>query len=94
MEHVFKGKEKQWAKIISMSWLDEKFRRRLLNDPKLVLKENGIEFPEDLKINMLEGKRGEINITLPPKPENIEGTCEDLELKLNAPPPFWPFFRA
>lgn len=94
MEHVFKGKEKQWAKIISMSWLDDNFRKRLLNDPRRVLKEHGIEFPNDLKINLLEGKAGEINITLPPKPEDAEGSREDFERKLNAPPPFWPFYRA
>jgi hypothetical protein len=94
MEHIFKGKEKQWAKIISLSWLDENFKRRLFQDPKAILKEHGIELPGEIKINLIEGKPGEVNITLPPKPDNTEGTAEELEKKLSAPPPFWPYFRA
>lgn len=94
MEHVFKGKEKQWAKIIAMAWLSDKFKSRLLEDPVAVLRENGIEFPQGIRINIIEGKRGEINVTLPPKPENLTGTLGELEDKLNAPPPFWPYFRA
>jgi hypothetical protein len=94
MEHIFKGKERQWAKVIAMTWVDEDFKRRLLEDPLSVLKDHGIEFPAGLKIKMIEGKIGEINVTLPPKPDSAEGTSGDLEKKLNAPPPFWPYFRA
>lgn len=94
MEHVFKGKERQWAKIIAMAWLDDNFKRRLMADPMTVLKENGIEFPSGLKLNILEGKPGEINVTLPPKPEKAEGSLEDFQEQLSAPPPYWPYFRA
>ena len=94
MEHVFKGKERQWAKVIAMAWLDEVFKKRLMADPLTVLKEHGIEFPKGLRVNILEGKAGEINVTLPPKPEDMKGTAEELQEKLSAPPPFWPYFRA
>lgn len=94
MEHIFKGKERQWAKIIALTWIDEDFKRRFLRDPVAVLWEFGIEFPSALKINILEGKPGEINVTLPPKPDYALGSAEELEQKLNAPPPFWPYFRS
>lgn len=94
MEHAFKGKEKEWAKVIAMAWLDEDFKKKLLADPITVLKKHGIEFPAGLKINIVEGKPGEINVTLPPKPANAEGTVQELEERLNAPAPFWPYFRA
>jgi hypothetical protein len=94
MEHVFKGKERQWAKIIAMAWLDEDFKKRLIADPMTVLKEHGIDLPKGLTINIVDGKPGEINVTLPPKPEHAEGTVAELMDKLSAPPPFWPYFRA
>lgn len=94
METIFRGREKQWAKIIAKAWLDEIFKRRLINNPTTVLRENGIDFPQGLKINILEGKPGEVNVTLPPRPEHTEGNVEELEEKLSAPPPFWPYFRA
>jgi hypothetical protein len=94
MEHVFKGRERQWAKIIAMAWLNEDFKKRLVANPMTVLKEYGIEFPVGINVNMLEGKPGEINVTLPPRPEHTQGTVEELEEKLSAPPPFWPYFRA
>jgi hypothetical protein len=94
MEHVFKGKEKLWAKVIAMAWLDEEFKKKLMADPTAVLKQHGIEFPGGLRINILEGKHGEINVTLPPKPEQTEGSVQELEEKLSAPAPFWPYFRA
>jgi hypothetical protein len=94
MEHVFKGKERLWAKVIAMAWLDEGFKKRLMADPTTVLKEHGIDFPGGLKVNILEGRPGEINVTLPPRPEHTHGTVEELEEKLSAPPPYWPYFRA
>ena len=94
MEHVFKGKEMQWAKVIAMAWLDDDFKERLIADPLSVLREHGIEFPKGLKVNVLEGKRGEINITLPPKPQHALGSLDELQKTLSAPPPFWPYFRA
>ncbi len=94
MLHEFRGKERQWAKVIAMAWLDESFKKRLLADPTTVLKEHGIEFPQGLKVNLLEGRPGEINVTLPPRPDSTSGSVEELEEKLSAPPPYWPYFRA
>lgn len=94
MEHVFKGKEKEWAKVIAKAWLDDDFKKRLLADPMPILKEHGIEMPEGLTVNVIEGKPGQVNVTLPPRPDHTEGTVEELEEKLSAPPPYWPYFRA
>ena len=77
----FRGSERQWAKVIAMAWLDESFKKRLLTDPTTVLKEHGIELPHGLKVNLLEGKPGEINVTLPPRPDTAAGSVEELEEK-------------
>jgi hypothetical protein len=83
MEQAFKGKEKEWAKIIARTWTDEEFKKRLLADPKAVLKEEGIEFSEDLKLTIVDGKKDELHLTLPPRPEG-GGSIEDLQERLQA----------
>lgn len=65
---AFRGKENLWAKVVAQAWADEGFKTRLLANPEAVLKENGIEFPADIKVTISEAKEGEINLTLPPKP--------------------------
>ena len=64
--------QKAYGKIVAKAWADEGFKNKLLADPKAVLKENGIEFPENTKLNILEGKEGEINLILPPTPSAPE----------------------
>lgn len=59
----------KWVRIVAQAWADEKFKNRLLADPKTVLKENGIDFPESVKVNISEDKVDEINLILPPKPD-------------------------
>ncbi len=83
MERAFKGKEKEWAKVIAQAWVDEEFKKKLLADPKAVLKEEGIEFPENLKLTLSEGNRDELHLTLPPRPEG-GGSVEDLQERLQA----------
>lgn len=68
MEESFRGKEQAWAKVVAQAWADEEFKKRLLADPNGVLRENGIEIPETIKIKISEGKEDEITLTLPPKP--------------------------
>ncbi|MGO9123214.1 MAG: NHLP leader peptide family RiPP precursor [Desulfomonilaceae bacterium] len=63
----------KWARIVIQAWADEGFKNRLLADPKVVLKENGIDFPESIKVNISEDKEDEINLTLPPKPNISRG---------------------
>jgi len=63
----------KWARIVVQAWADEGFKNRLLSDPKSVLKENGIELPGSIKVNISEDKEDEINLTLPPKPDISRG---------------------
>ena len=63
----------KWIRIVAKAWADEVFRNRLLADPKSVLKENGIVFPEEIKVNISEDKEDEVNLTLPPKPDLSRG---------------------
>ena len=79
MEKPFQGNEKEWAKIVAQAWVDEEFKAKLLADPKAVVKSAGIEFPEDIKLTITEAKKGEVNLTLPLKPEGSAESVEDLQ---------------
>jgi hypothetical protein len=69
---------KEYAKIIAQAWVDEEFKKRLLDDPATVLKENGIEIPEGMTVKVVEQKENEIRIPLPPKPSNLSLSVEEL----------------
>jgi uncharacterized metal-binding protein YceD (DUF177 family) len=84
MQEAFQGKEKEWAKVITQAWIDEEFKAKLLADPKAVLKAEGIEFPEDIKLNITEAKEDELNLTLPLKPQSMEGSVEELQERTQA----------
>ena len=74
---------KEYAKIIAKTWVDEEFKKRLLDDPATVLKENGIEIPDGMSVKVVERKENEIQIPLPPKPamvtSGVEEACERLQ---------------
>ncbi len=82
MEKAFQGKEKEWAKVIAQAWVDEDFKSKLLSDPKAVLKAEGIEFPENIKLNVSEAKEDELNLTLPFKPADLTGSVEELQERM------------
>ena len=84
MEKAFQGKEKEWAKVIAQAWVDEEFKAKLLADPKAVLKAEGIEFPDNIKLNLTEAKEDELNLTLPLKPADLTGSVEDLQERVQA----------
>lgn len=46
--------QKKWAKLVAKAWSDEEFKARLAADPVAVMKENGIDVPDDMEIKILE----------------------------------------
>ena len=80
MERAFKAKEMEWGKIIAQASTDKEFKAKLLANPKTVLKEEGIEFPDNIKVNITVAKEDEINLTLALIPEGLTGSVEELEL--------------
>lgn len=68
-----KEQQKQWAKIVAKAWADEDYKQRLMADPAAVLKDEGIELPDGVKIKCVEATKTQAWLVLPPMPEgNIE----------------------
>ncbi len=61
--------QKQWAKIVAKAWADDDYKKRLLDDPASVLKEEGMDVPEDVEFKCVEATETQAWLVLPPKPE-------------------------
>src|SRR3990167_11025804 len=70
--------QKAWAKRGAKAWSDSAFREQLLKNPKAVLKEQGIEFPEGVDCKITESTDKIIYLNLPRKPE---GNLSEIELR-------------
>jgi hypothetical protein len=84
MDGAFKDKENEWAKVIAQAWADEDFKKKLFADPTAVLKEHGIEFPEGMKVKLIEDKKGEVSIPFPARPSEVTGGPEALHERIQA----------
>ena len=71
----WKNNWKIYAQVLAKAWQDEEYKKKLLEHPRRVLKEEGWDIPEDLIIRINDGeKRTIINmqpvleLPLPPHP--------------------------
>jgi Nitrile hydratase, alpha chain len=68
---------KKWAQLIAQTWADEKFKRRLIENPAAVLRERGIEMPPGAELRVVENTEKVRYLTLPAKPS---GDVEELNM--------------
>ncbi len=67
-----------WGKLVAQSWEDETLRQRLRDDPAGVLTEHGAEFSEGVTVKVIQELDNIIYLPLPPKPELVQLTDEQL----------------
>lgn len=59
--------EKVWSKIIAKAWSDPVFKQRLIEEPRKVFKENGLEIPSDIELRISDSdKIVYLNLPEPP----------------------------
>lgn len=68
---------KQWGMLVAKAWSDESLKRRLIDDPATVLREQGIEVPYDVELEVVEDTEQVRHLVLPPSPS---GNLSDEEL--------------
>jgi hypothetical protein len=59
---------KRWCHLVAQAWADEELKRRLIDNPRKVLKEHGIEAPEGVEVRVVENTEEVHYLTLPAKP--------------------------
>lgn len=73
--------EKQWSQIVARAWADETFKARLLAEPKIVLREHGLEVAPELDVKVVEDAEQVRHFVLPASPA---GELADEELSPTA----------
>ena len=62
--------KKLWAKIVAKAWCDEAFKAELLNNAEQVLKAEGAEIPEGVRVHVVEEQKPstaeDVYLYLPP----------------------------
>ncbi|WP_300163882.1 NHLP leader peptide family RiPP precursor [Solidesulfovibrio sp.] len=72
-----------WARIVTKAWVDEAFKRRLLEMPATVLAQEGFEIPGGMAMTVVEITDGQGWLVLPRKPV---GDVEVGEIRIAAAP--------
>ena len=75
--------KKLWAKIVAKAWCDEAFKAALLNNAEQVLKAEGAEIPEGVRVHVVEEQKPstaeDVYLYLPPVNQII--TLDNEEVK-------------
>jgi hypothetical protein len=62
--------QKQWGQLVAQVWSDENLKQRLIDDPENVLREFGIEVPDDVEFRVMEDTDRVQHLVLPPSPSD------------------------
>jgi hypothetical protein len=62
----------QWPKLVAKMWTDEGFKKKLLQNPKQVLQQNGITAPNNLTIKILEDEDNVVHLVFPGPAKTVE----------------------
>ncbi len=62
---------KAYGRVVAKAWDDEAFKQRLLTDPKAALQAEGLSFPEDAEVRVVEPNDRLVYFSLPPKPAGL-----------------------
>ncbi|MCA9669611.1 MAG: NHLP leader peptide family RiPP precursor [Myxococcales bacterium] len=62
--------------IVARCWNDEQFKQRFKQDPKAVLREHGIDVPNEVTITVVENTDDQIFVMLPPAPIPEDGLSD------------------
>ncbi|MBK5970282.1 MULTISPECIES: NHLP leader peptide family RiPP precursor [Thiorhodovibrio] len=62
---------RQYQQLIAKCWADEAFKQRLLSNPAETLKDEGLEVPEGVQVQVLENTAQVLNLVIPSRPTEL-----------------------
>ena len=65
------------AQLFATCWKDEALKARFMADPKGVLKEHGLDVPDNLDVKVVENADNCVHITLPTPPTGHMDLSDD-----------------
>ena len=60
--------ENKLGDLIMKAWEDETFKQRLVENPRVLLEEHGINVPDDVEVVVVENTPKRIHVVLPSEP--------------------------
>ncbi|MBY0357172.1 MAG: NHLP leader peptide family RiPP precursor [Candidatus Obscuribacterales bacterium] len=75
--------KEEWSlyqKVIGKAWANDSFKKRLKDNPKAVLAEEGIKLPAGSNVVVMEDTKDKLHVVIPQHPAGGEGevSLEDL----------------
>ena len=75
--------KKLWAKVVAKAWCDEAYKTELLNNAEQVLKAEGAEIPEGVRVHVVEEQKPstaeDVYLYLPPINQTISVQEEEMK---------------
>jgi hypothetical protein len=71
------ARNKQHAKILARAWADPDFQQQLMANPKEIFRAEGIEVPDEVKLNVLVDNPEHINLVLSDQPRAARPRTSD-----------------
>lgn len=68
---------KQYQQIIAKCWADESFKQQLMADPATTLKQEGINIPHEVTVNVCENTEGVFHFVIPARPDVLDDDSLD-----------------
>ncbi|BBI36422.1 NHLP leader peptide family RiPP precursor [Cohnella abietis] len=69
------------VQIIKKAWAEPEFKKTLLDNPKLAIKEAfGVEIPAEIELKVVEESKSLYYLTLPPSPEDVVDGQSNVEI--------------
>ncbi len=65
-------KEAKMARILDMIWSDTAFKEEIMENPAEILRREGIEVPDNMKVILIEDEKNEFNFAIPNIPPKEE----------------------
>lgn len=60
--------QKQWGQIVARAWADDEFKARLMESPKTVMRDYGLELAPGVRVTVVEDTAEDRHFILPPNP--------------------------
>ncbi|MBI4797590.1 MAG: nitrile hydratase subunit alpha [Desulfarculus sp.] len=68
MPQIREDQPRLWAKVVAKAWADEAYKKKLISDPAVVLKAEGIEVPQGDQFKVVEDTAALRHLVLPAMP--------------------------
>ncbi len=70
-----------WPRVVAQSWSDAEYKSRVLNDPRQVLTEAGVNVPDDIELSVSDGGQSKVYLVIPEMPEQTDAQIDDESLE-------------